>query len=558
MSTKYHPDRKKIGNLLAMTNPPILVPHWQRSFSWTTSEVETFWEDLLRFDRQYPGKNIAGQEYFLGSVVIVDNNEDHLLLDGQQRLATSAILLSVIRDFLDRFTRDAATRVATRYLTDYNDASESITYKLTLNRYDRDFFKREVMERRNATYQAPPPERESHRLIRRARAFFFRTFEQKYKEIALPREAHRWALRVLKVLTEHVSVVAVVTNDEDNAATVFETLNDRGIGLSTPDLLRSLLLRRAAADNIDEIVDLWGEILEIGRDAALRSFLRHYWISNEGDVKTRSLYREIKSHITSAENNVDSLAFSRKLRDSSVVYRDTILAGQDVEEDIRQLLQDINTLRATVLYPAILSAYDVGESPEIKVLLRALLVTFVRHNVIGGLENSRLEDAVYSLARDLRRNRDFGSAIQGLAAFSPDDNSFRSAARTAIVARSATARYILSQLEKSQWATEELELASAARLHVEHIYPRNPRAGERWENHAFWVGRLGNQTLLSRRLNTTIRNAPFAEKKPYYKQSKIMLTQALLGFDEWTAQAVERRQSEMSAKVDQIWAFPEV
>lgn len=128
MSTRYSPERKTIGNLLSMTNPPIVVPYWQRTFRWTTSEVETFWLDLLQFNSQYPGENISGQEYFLGSVVIVDNNESHLLLDGQQRLATSAILLSVIRDHLGLYNRDAATRVSTRYLTDYDDASESYTF----------------------------------------------------------------------------------------------------------------------------------------------------------------------------------------------------------------------------------------------------------------------------------------------------------------------------------------------------------------------------------------------------------------------------------------------
>ena len=53
-----------------------------------------------------------------------------------------------------------------------------------------------------------------------------------------------------------MSVVAVVSGDEDNAATVFETLNDRGIGLSTPDLLRTLLIRRAQEADREEIVDL--------------------------------------------------------------------------------------------------------------------------------------------------------------------------------------------------------------------------------------------------------------------------------------------------------------
>ena len=167
MPTQYRPERKTIGELLSMTNPPILVPNWQRNFSWTTSEVDTFWQDMMLFDAQYPGETINSEEYFLGSVVIVDNSENHLLLDGQQRLATSAILLSVIRDFLAQYRHDAAVRTSNRYLTDFDDARGANTYKLTLNRYDRDFFKREVLESRDASYVEPEPLLESHRLIRR-------------------------------------------------------------------------------------------------------------------------------------------------------------------------------------------------------------------------------------------------------------------------------------------------------------------------------------------------------------------------------------------------------
>src|SRR5262249_39303030 len=122
MPTQYRPERRTIGELLSMTNPPILVPNWQRNFSWTTSEVETFWQDMMLFNEQYSGDTINTEEYFLGSVVIVDNNESHLLLDGQQRLATSAILLSVVRDFLAKYSHDASVRTSNRYLTDFDDA----------------------------------------------------------------------------------------------------------------------------------------------------------------------------------------------------------------------------------------------------------------------------------------------------------------------------------------------------------------------------------------------------------------------------------------------------
>ncbi len=273
-----------------MTNPPIVVPEWQRNYSWTTSEVDTFWKDLLLFDKAYPIHNVLDQEYFLGSIVIVDNSTSHLLLDGQQRLATSAILISVIRDYLERYNRDASTRISARFLTDFDDSLNRNTYKITLNRYDRDFFKRETLERRDSGYTEMPPTMESHRLIRSAREFFKARFEAIYSDLANPEQAHQWALRILSVLTNHFSVVAVISEDEDNAATVFETLNDRGIGLSTPDLVRNLILRRTPGEHVDEVIELWRVILEIEGDSDLKTFMRHYWLSHEGDVKTQSLY----------------------------------------------------------------------------------------------------------------------------------------------------------------------------------------------------------------------------------------------------------------------------
>ncbi len=172
MPTKYTPERMTIGNLLSTTNPPVKVPDWQRNYSWTTSQDPGFWKDLLNFDKRYPGKNIEGQEYFLGSVVLVDNNTWHLLLDGQQRLATSAILLSVIRDSLGRYSQDAAVRTSNKFLADFDDASQTSVDKLTLNRYDRDFFKREILEMPIGKYIRPVPTIESHQLIRQARLYF--------------------------------------------------------------------------------------------------------------------------------------------------------------------------------------------------------------------------------------------------------------------------------------------------------------------------------------------------------------------------------------------------
>lgn len=550
MPSRYSPDKRTLGNLLSLTNPPILVPDWQRNYSWTTSEVETFWNDLIVFSDSYPDDNISSQEYFLGSVVIVDNGDAHLLLDGQQRLATSAILLSVIRDFLKRSSRDAATRVQTRYLSDFDDARDETSYKVTLNVYDREFFKREILEARDSGYIPPVPSIESHQLIRRAREFFCNTFEREFSRQNNPEGAHRWALRILTVLTNHMSVVAVLSEDEDNAASVFETLNDRGIGLSTPDLLRNLVLRRAREQDRDEIIALWGDVLEIEGEASLKAFLRHYWVSHYGDVKTQSLYREIKAHLVGED--ISSLIFSRSLKDAATVYSN-VVSAQDDDPETAAALGDITALGAGLLYPALMSAYEVGDSDSIRMFVKTLIDIYVRHSVIGRLENSRLEDCIYRVARSLRGSRDFEAATEALAAFAPADSEFEVAFRSASITRRDSARYILRELEQNRRSTEELMVAAPSKVHVEHIYPQTPRSEVRLPNHGAVVNRIGNLTLLDRRLNAAAKNGTFWEKKPYYERSEILLTRDLLRDDGWNLDRIMSRQEVFSRQAPNIW-----
>ena len=551
---QYTPDRFTIGNLLSTTNPPIRVPDWQRNYSWTSSEVDTFWKDLVNFDGRYPGNNLDGQEYFVGSVVLVDNNAWHLLLDGQQRLATSAILLSVIRDFLAPYDQNAASRTSNKFLIDFDDATQTSIDKITLNRYDQDFFRREILEVRGANYRAPIIQIESHQLIRKARQYFESRFETKREELNDPRAFKNWMLRIQRVLTQHVSVVGIVSQDENNAALVFETLNDRGIGLSTPDLLRNLVMRRAHENELEEIASLWGEVLESETDVKLRIFLRHYWISHRGDIKTQSLYREIRDHIL--QNNVESLAFSRELRDSSLVYRDIVNAQHD-NADVNQHLAALGELGASVMYPLALSALEtIQDVNELDRFFRACVVAYVRHNVVARLESSLLEDAVFGLARTLRENGDTNAALQTLRDTVPNDATFVEAFRTAAISNRAAARYVLRTIELTRRRTEELEVALPPKVHVEHIYPQTPPEAQRWPEHSRVLNRLGNLTLLSRRLNAAIRNGVFDAKRAAYVQSELLITQELQNFDQWSPTTIDQRQTALAEHAAQIWPFP--
>lgn len=320
---RYDAARQTIGTLLSTTSPRIEVPEWQRSYSWDTHQIETFWQDLIAFGLLYPDDNILGEEYFLGSIVLVIGGATNHLLDGQQRLATATILLSALRDARRDHKADAATRLQNKYISDFDDQSNTTTHVLTLNRYDRDFFRGEIQDEPATPPVRPQPALKSHLLIRKAREYFTARIAEEAERLGGGRAAFQWNLRVGKVLCDHMSVVAVTSTDEDNAAAVFETLNDRGIGLSTPDLLRNLLLRRAPdAPARERIVAAWQTILGIDDESSVDDFLRHYWVSNRGDVKARKLYREIKSTILAED--IDPVAMSLDLAEAAQLYRDIV------------------------------------------------------------------------------------------------------------------------------------------------------------------------------------------------------------------------------------------
>lgn len=133
MPDLYNPMKRTISDLLSTTSPRIIVSDYKRDFSWTESEADIFFRDLIAFSNLYPDKNIETREYFLGSMVLVTGGADHLLLDGQQRLATATILLSVIRDFLHRYDENAAKQLVQKYMYDKDFSTGARWYELTRN-----------------------------------------------------------------------------------------------------------------------------------------------------------------------------------------------------------------------------------------------------------------------------------------------------------------------------------------------------------------------------------------------------------------------------------------
>ncbi|MGB8524197.1 MAG: DUF262 domain-containing protein, partial [Candidatus Acidiferrales bacterium] len=162
----FQPEKRTVGLILSSTSPPIRVPDYQRDYSWEDEQVSEFWEDLVAFGGAPPPTGLTGKEYFLGAAVLVNNGTYHLLLDGQQRLATATILLAAMRDKMRPYNKNAADQIQSNYITFEDHITGGRVFKIELNLFDRKFFRDYIQaDQRVPSITAT---KKSHQLIQKA------------------------------------------------------------------------------------------------------------------------------------------------------------------------------------------------------------------------------------------------------------------------------------------------------------------------------------------------------------------------------------------------------
>lgn len=547
----YTTEKRTLGVILSNTTPPLRVPDYQRDFSWEEQQIAEFWTDLEQFDQLYPGANINGKEYFLGATVLVNNQTYNLILDGQQRLATATILLAVIRDKIRQYRENAANQIQSNFISFEDHLSGERLPKLQLNEFDRAYFRDTVQ---SFPRVAAEPKKRSHKLIFKAYNYFAERIQQGWDSNGGGENGFKWAARLSKTLTDHISLVTVISTDEENAASIFETLNDRGIGLSIGDLLRSWLLHHSPPTQREEIIECWSEVFDsAGAGEFPETVIRLSWVSRNGDVKERSLYKVISRKLTEA--HTPSVNYSRDLRSDANLYK-RIREGDTTDFKERDIWLGLAALRAQSGYALLIAASRKLEEEPRKRIAAALFSLIVRHNVICDRDRAKFETTSFQAAKALSDGEGEQNALALLRALSPSDDDVRQNFVKLSFGRSQqrVAQVILRSIEYKLRNTEELIIATPERVHLEHVYPQKPLAADRLANHDEYVGRLGNLTLLDRRLNQEAQNSNFPTKKAqFYAQSEIYLTRELLTKDAWTPADIDARQQRLGELAVQIW-----
>lgn len=555
----FNAQSRTVVDLLGSNAPlRLVVPIFQRGYSWEAKHVKAFWDDLTDSNRPI--------KYFMGPIVVLEKPEDGIseLLDGQQRLATITILFSVIRDAASRLGFQEAEHFSAYIQRDFIIGEEG-RRNIQLGETDDAYFMELIQQLPKLVSGKTPkkPKRRSHRFVFEARAFLADVVTK-----ALTGKDSAESLKYLRGLRDYVRhnlILACITvTSDDDAFQIFETLNDRGLRLSTPDLLLNFLMRQAKDEERKHIRLIWDEMLaEMGRRDISR-FLRHLWVSQYGDLKAEGLFAALKAAIK--KSAVSSLSFVQQCSEecrSYVALLDVRAETLGVAEPyIRKLIKGIDAQSAL---PLLLSCMARFSLTEVASIAQFLLVFIVRWMILTGRDTARMETLLFSLARDVRTGEISGKTVSvsevknSLRGVSPDDTEV-TAAISRMVLPADSAEYVVRCISNSM-ETKTKEKTTGDESNLEHIYPQNPDDGA-WggeDNQAIlepYTWHIGNLTMLGERLNTKAKNSEYEAKREKYKASELKMPQLIAEkYDKWDAPSIEDRAKSLLPNILKIWNF---
>lgn len=552
-------DATQIGIGKALKDSWLHVPKHQREYAWEEEHVVQLFHDFAgAIDRDPPGA------YFLGTVVSVrDEDGTLLILDGQQRLATTSLLFAAMREHLLAIGAKPRADVIERHLWDIDSDRQEPVPKLRLNVRNATLFEELITGRPPTVVEA----RRSHERLMKAADLA----RQHVRDIVAGRdktgqsdELNRW----IKFINSRAEVVLLTVPDRSAAFRIFRTLNDRGVSATEADLIKSYLYERAG-DREAQVERDWetmGAAIEAAmpddRDALL-DFLRYALIAQAGHLRETDIFDHVERTVfssTSAARMTETLA---ELAEVFVASRN---AGHDrwqpYPTSVRKSLADIVTLDTKPMRALVMAVCARMAPAEATVALAFLVSLGVRLNIASNPRSSTVEIPLASAAQavftqDITTAAELAQYLNGIT---PSDRLFHETFARARVSNARLARYYLRRMEDVFGESDPYKtpVEDTEKFDLEHVLPKKPDSD--WNIDPDDVGvlatRLGNQALVKKSDNGRLRSATFDVKRQVLRQQGFKLTTIIADKEHWGADEIEERQTLMAGLAERAWALP--
>lgn len=515
------------------------VPEYQRPYSWDEEQFQDLIQDLLDAKKE--------QEYFLGTIVVHKKEGVNDIVDGQQRLTTTMILLACLRDLIE--DQEFKDSIQEKIIQKAN-VVDGIPEKIRIEVKDREIFN-ELIALEKGTVINKEKERLPEPQWRYVTAI--KTFREKLLKLSQDE-----LKKFTKFFSQNCIMIFLSTDTFDDAFKLFTIVNDRGKQLRRIDILK--------ANNISP---------SIIKSEAVRNSLAQKWEDWEktlgGDTFENVLFLLRFILLGEKPQNDLLVEFEEKIFKKGIIQKgekfiDLICEYSSLYNDIFEdytyfeKSPDKNRLIGVIFIMNNEFLSNEWKAPLMLYLKKFGLKDFPKF--LSLLELKYLEGWVNGQSKD-SRIVSFGNVIKAInsSKASTDLFSLPSLSHDKLVIKQGLTgdlygksycKYILARLELL--ATEHDVEKKIKAKSIEHVLPQNPDAKSLW-NKTFtqadkneWTNKIANLVLLSKSKNSSARNYDFEDKKKKYLDKRVSdypRSIQVLGYDKWTVDVLRKRQDEL-------------
>jgi uncharacterized protein with ParB-like and HNH nuclease domain len=496
-------------------SPQFVIPIYQRNYSWTAAQCRQLWADLLR-----AGRDEKVSAHFIGAIVYVERGlgnvvqqEALLVIDGQQRLSTSTLLIAALAkhfeshgvgELLDSFS---TKKLRNYYLLNPDEEGER-HFKLILSETDK--------ETLLSILQNTPLPTECSYLINQNFALFQDLIAQHQDEL----EA------ICQGLAKLVIVDVSLDRSQDNPQLIFESMNSTGLELSQADLIRNYILMGLEPKRQTELYKTYWRPMEkaFGQSAYavhFDAFMRHYLTTKTGEIPN---VREVYSAFKTFANGQPTRDLVKEIH-AYARYYCAMALGVETDAALKQAFHDLRELKVDVAYPFLLDVYhDYQENrlsaDEVLQIVR-LIESYVFRRAICAIPTNSLNKIFAGMSRSLKKDR-YLESVKAIFLLLP---SYRRFPADEEFQRELKGRDLYNFRSRSYWLRRlenhsKKELMAVENYTIEHILPQNEALSAEWQSELgaewkriqqTWLHTLGNLTLTG--YNSEYSDHPFAYKR---------------------------------------------
>ena len=535
-----------------------IIPIYQRTYSWTKSECEQLWMDILKTGKE---ENIPA--HFIGSIVYIEkglyqvsSQPTLLVIDGQQRLTTVSLIIEALArnigntEPLEGFSEE---KLRNYYLLNPYEKKDR-HYKLLLSQTDKD----SLLALFN---QRSLPEEHSVRIKEN-----FDFFEKKIKELDSNIES------LCKGLAKLIIVDISLDREKDNPQLIFESMNSTGRELSQADLIRNFILMGLEQEDQKKIYENHWRPMEraFGQEAYSNhfdSFIRDYLTLKTKEIpNVKKVYEAFKEYARNKEMHT-LVADIHKFAN----YYCAISLNKETEKTLKNVFRDLRELKVNVSYPFLLKVYDdykkdLLSAEDFRYIVQ-LVENYVFRRAVCNIPTNSLNKFFSTFSRAIKEDRYLESVkahflLRSLRHKFPTDDEFFRVIQNRDLYNFRNCKYLLRKLEnynrKEKIGTNEFT--------VEHILPQNENLSQKWQQalgsrwkeiQEKYLHTLGNLTLTG--YNSTYKDKFFIEKqeiKGGFKESPLHLNKGLRHIEAWGENEIKERAKQLAKKAVTVWSAP--